>query len=234
MTDGPSAIDPLVAEGPLLPMETLRPLVSLQRMVLLDQPGPMMADLATGDVRRYENGPPVSVPMISNVVDFADIDRLQVQVLRDPRPTSVEMVLCSLWLADAEVAIEVCESPGRRLVVRTIDGDRVNEVTTVVGASMAIVVVFERTEADGRHRIGVQARNAEAMHWIDSSVELSRTTGATLTVGGPTTARTGLYGRSRMIPVQLEVAPHREPIDQVHRVVRGAKRAVGALRSRVG
>lgn len=234
MIDGPSAIDPLVAEGPLLPMETLRPLASLQRVVLLDRPGPMMADLETGDFRQYENGPPVSVPMVSNVVDFAAIDRLQVQVLRDPRPTSVEVTLLSLHLGDAGVTIDVRESPMQKMSLHMTDSAGHKEVTAPIGKSSAIVVVIERNAVEGQQHLTVQARNAESMSWTSVDADVSETGGTTLTVGGPTTAVDGMYGRSRMIPVQLEVTLHGEPIDQVRRVVQGARRAVGALRSRVG
>ena len=234
MIDGPSPIDPLVVEGPLLPVENLRPLVSLQRMVLLDQAGPLMADLATGDIRRYENGPPVSVPMVSNEIDFGDVERLQVQVLRDPRPTSVETILCSLWIADSDASFEVSEGVGQRLVVRTSVGGKTNEVTAAIGGSMAIVIVFEQHEVDGRYRVTIRARNADGMDWINDDVVVGEVTGTTLTVGGPTTTRNGLYGRTRMIPVQLDVVLRSEPVDQVRRAVRGAKRAAGALRSRVG
>ena len=226
MIDGTSSINPLVAEGPRLPVETLRPAPSLQRVLLLDQSQPRMADLASGDIRAWENGPPVSVPMVSAAFALDAFKRLQVQVLRDPRPTSVESVLFSLRCGST--VLDVVETTTSELLIRGSDGTTAHGP---IGDSAAIVVVL-RPEIEER-RVAVLARNAETLNGIDATVAMVSWEPATLTVGGPTIDKTGGHGRRRLIPVHLDVEPVLLPADQVRRAVSGARRVAGAVRDRV-
>lgn len=228
MTDGPSAIDPLVAEGPLAPVESLRPAPSLQRVLILDSPTPQMVDLAAGNVRPYENGPPVSVPMTSTRFDFAALTRLQVQVLRDPRPTSLDTTLLSLQLADAGVVVDVRETPDGTLRIDAPSGS----ASGPIGASPAVVVVVTRIATEQTHRLSVTARNAETMTHVEHELAVATTTNAMVTIGGPTSDITGQHGRRRTIPVHLETSVPVEPVDQMRRAVRGAKRVAGSIRAR--
>jgi len=228
VTDGPSAIDPLVAEGPRAPVDSLRPAVSQQRRLLFDGPTLMMVDLAAGNVRPYENGPPVSVPMSSAPFDLAMYDRLQVQLLRGPRPTSTSMTHLSLRLGRAERAIDVSETPDGELVVA--HGDVTER--GAIGQSPAIVVVIEHTKSEGGHEVAVSARNAETMDGPRLLVAAVLVDIASLTIGGPAFDVTGNRGIRRTTPVQIEVTAHREPVDQVRRVVGAARRAAGSLRDR--
>ncbi len=230
MIDGPSAIDPLVAAGPLAPVESLRPAPSLQRLVILDTPTPQMVDLEQGNVRPYENGPPVSIPIASTRFNLATLSRLQVQVLRDPRPSSVDSTLFSLHLAEAGQRVDIRETPQGKLVVD--DGQR-EPVIGPIGASLAIVVVAEISKVDDSHRLVISARNAETMDSLSHELQPSSLSRALVTIGGPTTEVTGARGRRRTIPVLIDTARAPEAADQVRRAVRGAKRVAGSIRNRV-
>lgn len=229
MNDAPSAIDPLVAEGPRAPVETLRPGISLERLLFLDEPGPMMADLATGDIRRYESGPPVSVPMVSDSFDLARIKRLQVQIIRDPRPSSTSHTLLSLDIVSADCAVQVRISATNRLELVTTGSCDVPVVSVPAGASPAFVIVVETAGA----QVTVSARNAETLDFSSLVVEPADLGNAVLTVGGPPATADGVLGRRRTVPVLVELAHHGEPVDQLRRAVRGARRAAGSIRSRV-
>lgn len=228
MIDGPSPIEPLLVEGPRAPMETLRPLVNLQRVLLLDGDMPFMVDLATGDIRQWENGPPLLVPCVSTPFELAAYVRIQAQVLRDPRPASVDLILLSIQLGTR--AIDVVETTRRRLEVRT-EGAPSALVSSAIGESLAIVIVIEPVHEDGVSEVRISARNAETAEAIETAVSVPMSI-ATLTIGGPSTAITGVYGRRRLIPANLEVARRVEPIDQFRRVARKARRVVGNLRAR--
>lgn len=231
MTDSPSAIDPLVAQGPLAPVESLRPAPSLQRVLILDTPTPHMIDLAGGNVRPYENGPPVSIPMTSTRFDLASIERLQVQVLRDPRPTSADTTLFSLHLGDGNRTIDVRETSNGKLV---IDVGEPDPMTTPIGESPAVVIVVTRSSTESTQHVTVSARNAETMEESSTTFDIATVSNAMVTIGGPTTEVAGRVGRRRTIPVQIHTAHTVEPVDQVRRVLRGAKRAAGSIRGRVG
>lgn len=230
MNDTPSAIDPLVAEGPRVPAETLRPGLNLQRVLLLAEPGPMMADLATGDIRRYESGPPVSVPMMSDTFDLGKLRRMQVQVTRDPRPSSVGQSLLSLDISSAHCIIDVRISSDDVLEVAASGEGAAAPATTQSGSSPAFVIVV--VQAGGK--VEVTARNAETLESISSTVELADLTSARVTICGPSTRATGRYGRRRSIPVHIDLQHHLEPVDQLRQAARRARTIAGAVRRRIG
>lgn len=227
MTERTDLLDPSLVEGPRRPTETLRPAVSAQRVLFLDGPEPQMADLATGDIRRWENGPPVSVPCTSSPVDLRSWEMIQFQVLRDPRPTSVDTTLLSLAVADE--SIDVIETVGGRLHIRArrrvlADGP--------IGGSPAVVVAF-RPSVDGETiTLGIRVRNAESAAGIDARHDVSSKDGV-FTIGGPSTALTGARGRRRLIPVHLEVARRAEPGDVVSQILGRGRRAAGVIRRRI-
>lgn len=190
-----------------------------------------MVDLAEGNVRPYENGPPVSVPMTTTGFDLGALKRLQIQVLRDPRPSSVNSTLLSLHLGDANRVIDVYETPDGQLV---IDVGEPDPITTPIGNSPAVVVVLEASSAGDTSQLMVSARNAETMNASGTDLNVRALTNAMITIGGPTTSVTGQYGRRRTIPVHIHAALAPEPVDQVRRVVRGAKRVAGTMRGKVG
>lgn len=226
VTDGASSINPLVAEGPRLPVETLRPAPSLQRVLLLDRAQPRMADLASGDIRAWENGPPVSVPMVSAAFALDAYKRLQVQVLRDPRPTSVESVLFSLRCGST--TLDIVETTTSELLIR---GSKGTVASGPIGGSPAVVIVL-RPDRE-RRVIDVVARNAETLTGMDATVAVTSWEPATLTIGGPSIDATARHGRRRLIPVHIEAEPVLDPADQVRRAVSGARRVAGAVRDRV-
>jgi hypothetical protein len=230
VNDAPSAIDPLVAEGPRVPVETLRPGLNLQRVLLLGEPGPMMADLATGDIRRYESGPPVSVPMVSDTFDLGKLHRMQVQVIRDPRPSPLGQSLLSLDIASAGCIVDVRISADNVLEVATSGEGAAAPARTKSGTSPAFVIVVE--QADGK--VEVAARNAETLESISSTVELADLTSASVTVCGPSVRATGCYGRRRSIPVHIDLQHHVEPADQLRQAARKARTIAGAVRRRIG
>lgn len=227
MNDAPSAIDPLVAEGPLAPVETLRPAPSLQRVLLLDDPGPAMVDLESGDIRRYESGPPVSVPMVSNVFDLSRVRRLQLQILQDPRPSSVSQTLASLDVRSAGLIVDVRATPAGLLEV-TSSGSLEQSTAGPLGSSPALVVVieFDRTS------VRVSARNADTLTSIRLDLEVGDGTAAALTVGGQSTRVTDTIGRRRTIPVLIELEHHSEPIDRVSRVLGRVRHVAGVMRDK--
>lgn len=226
MIDGPSPIEPLLVEGPRVPTETLRPLVSFQRILLLNGGPPSMVDLATGDIRRWENGPAVQVPCMSSPFELAAYTRIQTQVLRDPRPSPVDLVVCSLAIGD--LVVDVVETTSRQLEIRAGDPATVM-ASSPIGASSAIVIVIEPAMSQGVPEVRVSARNAETVEAIDTTVS-SPGLLATLTIGGPSTTVTGRYGRRRLIPASVDVVLPAEPIDQFRRVARKARSVVGNLR----
>lgn len=229
MTDGPTAIDPLVAEGPRAPVESLRPGLSLQRVLLFDPDGPMMADLATGDIRRYESGPPVSVPMVSDRFDLGSVGRLQLQLTRDPRPTSTAQTLVGLDVRSANSAVDVRILPTNLLEI--VGSGRASDVsiTASAGMSPAYVIVIEH---DG-DKVTVAVRNAETLDFTSVVVDVSDATDSVLSIGGPSDRSGGAPGRRRSVPVLIDVQKAPTPVDQLARVARGARRLAGVVRNRV-
>ena len=227
MIDSPTSIDPLVAEGPRTPLETLRPAVSLQRVLILDEPGPLMADLATGDIRRYESGPPVSVPMVSDVFDLGRVRRLQVQLIRDPRPSAVSQTLMSLDIESSGSSAEVRITADNTLLLLPTGGFGSTPIVGPAGESPAFVIVVEQTNG----LVTLSARNAETPDQISLECEPGDLS-SVMTIGGPSTRASGEFGRRRSIPVHIEMQQHGEPVDQLHRVVRGARRVAGSIRDK--
>jgi hypothetical protein len=225
--DSPTSIDPLVAEGPRTPLETLRPAVSLQRVLILDEPGPLMADLATGDIRRYESGPPVSVPMVSEVFDLGRVRRLQVQLIRDPRPSAVSQTLISLDIESSGSSAEVRITADNTLLLLPTGGFGSTLIVGPAGESPAFVIVVEQTNG----LVTLSARNAETPDQISLECEPGDLS-SVMTIGGPSTRASGEFGRRRSIPVHIEMQQHGEPVDQLHRVVRGARRVAGSIRDK--
>jgi hypothetical protein len=213
-------------------METLRPAANLQRVLLLHRPGPQMADLDSGDVRRFENGAPISVPMVSTRFDLGAIGRLQIQVLRDPRPTSTSTTLVSIHLEAAKITIDVAESPSGQLLISSSGGREPRRVSGPIGRSPAIVVVIEPDEQDAA--VSVTARNAETMESLEMRTSVSSFAETLVTVGGPTTEAAGTFGRRRLIPVHIELTAPVGPVDQLQRGLRLARRIASSARNRAG
>ena len=229
MKNGPTAIDPLVAEGPSAPVETLRPGLSLQRVVLFEEDGPFMADLATGDIRRYESGPPVSVPMVSDRFDLRSVGRLQIQLTRDPRPTSLAQTLIGIDIGSAESSVDVRILPSNFLEIVGSGLASSESVSTAAGSSPAFVVVIQLDD----EKLTVSARNAETLDFTSLSIEVASGANSVLSIGGPS-HRSGLpAGRRRSVPVQIDVQRPPTPVDQLARAARGARRLAGAVRNRV-
>jgi len=226
--DRPGSIDPLVAEGPRSPVNSLRPGVSQQRTLMLDGPTPMMLDLAEGNIRPYENGRPVSVPMSSTPFDLSIFDRIQVQLMRGPSPTSKATTHFSVQIGQGDRVIEVRETRDGLL---EITDDRTS-ASGAIGTSPALVVLIETRTPGQDPEVVVSARNAETLDGPSLAVTVPSVDDARFTVGGSTYERTGSRGLRRSMLVQIDVVPHREPVDQVRRVVGAAKRAAGSLRDR--
>ncbi len=224
MNDGPSAVSPLLAEGPRQPVPSLRPAVSEQRVLLLDRVEPQMVDLVAGNIRRWENGPPVSLPLVSGPVDLAAFRRLQFQILRDPRQTSVDTILASLALGGI-CTVDVIARVGGRISISsgnaTVEGP--------IGGSPAIVIGFEVRE----DKLHIDARNAETTETIEL-VSAAVGSPGTFTLGGPSTNVTGMHGRRRMSPVHIDVTRTPEPVDDVRRTLRRLRSLVRSARTGIG
>lgn len=229
MIDGPSEIDPLVAEGPRAPVETLRPGLSLERVLLLDEGRPLMADLATGDIRPYESGPPVSVPMWSDHFDLSTIGRLQVQVTRDPRPASVSQTLLAVDVSSAQSAVDVRLTPSNVLEICGSGKAQDHRLELPAGGSPAFVIAVDSAD----ETVTVSVRNAETLDFTSVSFDAADTSRTVVTVGGPSQRSGSASGRRRSVPVLIEIHPARVPVDHFRRALRGARRIGGALRQRV-
>lgn len=221
MIDGPSAIDPLVTEGPTQPGISLRPAVSEQRVLVLDGGPARMVDLAAGNIRAWENGPPVSIPCVSAPFDLSDYGRLQVQVLRDPRPTSVDVTLLSLEMGQRSV--DVIELASGGLSIATPD----TSVDGPAGQSPAIVILLEPSD----EQCCITVRNAESPSGFEATVPLP-SGAATLTIGGPSAHLGAPIGRRRLVPVLIDAVPVATAPDQVRRVAGRVRRAAASLRDR--
>jgi len=222
MTDNPGWLDPSLAAGPRRPQEVLRPLINEQRILLLDGPFPEMIDLATGDIRRWENGPPLALPCVSAPFALGQYRRIMVQVLRDPRPASTDLVLVSLAVADRSV--DVVERQGGVLSI-TQDGVSVDGP---IGGSAAIVTEFGIGE-DGT--VDVSVRNAESTDGHNATARFGAGR-ATLTLGGPSTHLTGVVGRRRPSSLHIEASRRPEPVDQIARAARLVRRAARTIQGR--
>ena len=229
MIDGPTAIDPLVAEGPPLPVETLRPGLSLQRVLLLDESGLLMADLATGDIRRYESGPPVSVPMVSDRFDLGSAGRIQIQITRDPRPTSVAQPLFGIDIHSARSAVDVRILPSNSLEIAGSGRALPASVTAPAGGSPAFVIVVEYAN----EQMTVSVRNAETLDFTSLTIDVADPSDSVVSIGGPSDRSGSTVGRRRSVPVLIDVQKQSTPADHVTRVVSGVRRLVGAARQRV-
>jgi hypothetical protein len=188
-----------------------------------------MADLATGDIRRYESGPPVSVPMVSDTFDLGRVRRVQVQIGRDLRPSPVSQTLLSLDVVSASCVVDVRITAQSQLEIVASNGT-VPRATRPAGSSPAFVIVLEHANGS----VSVAARNAETLDAISMTLDPADLSAAVVTVGGPSVRTTGRYGRRRSIPVLIDLEHHLEPADQLRRAARKARAVAGAVRRRIG
>lgn len=207
-------LDPQLEAGPRVPTDVLRPLESEQRILCLDGPEPMMIDLAQGNIRRWENGPPLSIPCVSTPFDLDDYQSILVQVQRDPRPTSVDLTLLSLEV-DGKL-IDVVENADSTLEIRA-EGE---SILHPIGSSLAVVVTLHPSADE----LIIRARNAESLEGAELAVSWG-TGVSTLTIGGTSAHVTGHHGRRRLIPAFVDVQRRRAPVDQVQRARNIAERA---------
>lgn len=230
MIDGPSRIDPLVGAGPRTPVNTFRPGVDPQRVLILDGPEPLMADLATGDIRRFETGPSIRLPMVSTPFDLRRVKLLLVQTNLDGQALENRGTLFSLALAREVITVE---ATSEQLRLTTPTGD---VLSGPIGDSPAIVFQLDREGAD----FVVSARNADTTERIEFRypIDEQQPSTATLTVGGPSSTITGTHGRSRQAPVLIHftrTAPvdRNGPKENVQRAVNGARRVAGKAKRRI-
>ena len=225
MIDPPGSIDPLLAQAPRAPSEVLRPLASEQRVLLLDGAEPQMVDLTVGNVRRWENGPPLQVPFVSTPFDLWDYTSIEVQVLRDPRPTSVDLTLLSIEIAGE--AFDVVDCLNRTIEIR---GRNKTVVAKSAGSNAVVITLKPQPETES---LQVVARDAALPGGFELEAAVPSSL-AVLTVGGPSTSVTGSYGRRRLIPAHVVVQRRPEPVDPRERAVRLAGRVARAARNRIG
>jgi len=219
------SIDPARIEGPRVPVDTVRPVVSEQRVLLLDGAQPEMLDLAAGEVRPWENGPPITVPCESAPFQIADFALLQIQLVRDLRSASTDLTLLSLVVGDQ--TIEVSDRSDGQLVVAGPD----QSAERPIGTSPAIVITIEPLLAEGDFVATVSARNAENAESCSLTVPLPNEL-ATITIGGPSTTATGRFGRRRPSAVHIVARRHETPTHIARRVVGRARREASSLLDR--
>ena len=223
--DGASEIDPLVAEGPPLPVKNFRPAIKQRRVLIIEDGALLMADLASGRIGPWQNGPELTVPMVSLPFSLAGMALLQVQVLRDTYKTAAESTLASI--TDGSVVIDVVETVAGKLVIRSATGEL---ASCPIGESLAVVVDISPVgDADLR----VSARNAETLTAILTDVAMANRDALELTVGGPTTNGSMAAGRSRQIPAHLDMVASAVPVTGIRRAATGVRSKVGALKRRV-
>lgn len=224
MTDGPSRIDPLVGAGPRTAVSTFRPGTDPQRVLILDGDEPLMADLASGDIRRFESGPSLALPMVSTPFDLSTTQLLLVQINLDVQELAGRSTLFSLALDHGAITVD---EVGDELHLTSPTGD---VVTGPKGDSPAIVFQIDRMGSD----LVVSVRNAETLQRVEFSQPIDEATRMTavLTAGGPSSALTGRYGRRRQAPVLVHFA-RVEAVDNVQRAVNGARRAAGKVKRRI-
>lgn len=225
MNSRPVQLNPQLVAGPSQPVSTVRPSVSQQRVLLLDDGRPEMLDLVDGEIRPWENGPPITIPVLSTPFRLTDYSHIQVQLFRDLRSTSVDRVLFSV--AMGEQSIDVIESQQLELVV---DGPS-RSATSAIGASPAVVVTIKPVSSETGTRLVVSARNAET----DMSCEITELLVgefATLTIGGPTTALSGRSGRLRPSAVHIHTQPRTDAASLAKRVATRARREASSILQR--
>lgn len=214
--DGASEIDPLVASGPRLPVKNLRPAIKSQRVLIVEDATLLMADMETGRIGPWENGPQIAVPMVSLAFSLDGLSLLQVQVLRDGHPTASDTTLVSV--KSGSRVVDVVETTQGELVVRS---DSQTLAAGPVGESPAVVVdISPIAQTDLR----VSVRNAETLTATNAEVSLPSRDSLVLTVGGP---------RPRQMPAHVDVVKAAAPVTGVRRAASGARSKVGALKRRV-
>ena len=198
-------------------------------MLLLDESGLLMADLATGDIRRYESGPPVSVPMVSDRFDLGSAGRIQIQITRDPRPTSTAQPLIGIDINSAGTAVDVRILPSN--LIEIVGSGRASpaSVTAPAGGSPAFVMVVEYTN----EQMTVSVRNADTLDSTSLIIDVADPSNSVVTIGGPSDRSGSAMGRRRSVPVLIDVQKPPTTVDQVTRLVSGIRRLVSAARQRV-
>ncbi len=219
MIQGQRSIDPRFEPGPPVPVDVLRPLISEQRILVLDGAAPMMVDLAGGDIRRWENGPPLSVPSVSSPFVLGAYEMILVQVQRDPRPATTDLVLLSVEAGGS--CIDVIECSNGQLAIR----GQGQSFHGPIGGSMAVVVSLHPTSEQG---LVVKARNAESSDGFELQAELASPV-ATLTIGGPSAHVTGSFGRRRLIPAFVDAHVRKPKVDSRQRALTFTKRLTNKL-----
>ena len=220
------AIDPRLGEGPRIPSSTIRPARSEQRVLLLDGAVPEMLDLTAGNIRPWENGPPITVPCESTPFSLAEFSLVQVQLVRDLRAASVDRTLLALVVQDA--MIEIVDRTDDMLVIAGPE----ESVEMPIGLSPAIVVDLRPSITEAGLDLVVSARNAESPNSESMHVAVPNAE-ATLTIGGPSTAVTGRFGRRRPSAVHIVTRRHDAPAPAapplLRRVAGRARREVSSI-----
>lgn len=219
------ALDPSLADGPLTPTPVSRPLVSEQRVLLLNGPRPEMFDLTAGDVRPWENGPPITVPCESLPFALSRFSYLQIQLVRDLRASSTDLHLLSLSVGDS--LVEVLDQRSGELALRGPGG----QVTQPRGSSPAIVIGFRPTPRESGLEILVTVRNADSESSCSMTFSLPDAA-AVLTIGGPSVATTGQYGRRRPSAVHIQAQNHLEAAGMARRVAGRLRREANSVLGR--
>ena len=226
MSSRPVYLDPSLAVGPTSPVSTVRPVVSEQRVLLLDGERPEMVDLAAGEIRPWENGPPITIPCESTPFSLADFTQVQVQLFRDLRSASTDQCLFTLVAGDA--VITVSESVGGQLMIA---GPR-NSAERPIGSSPAIVVTMRPTPQEHGLRVEFSARNAETQEPCTITETLAVDAMATLTIGGPSAELTGRSGRKRPSSVHVHAERRMDAATTVKRVAGRARREASSIMQR--
>lgn len=220
-------LDPRLVAGPRTAVSTVRPVVSEQRVLLLDGGRPEMFDLVTGEIRPWENGPPITIPCGSVPFQLADYSHLHVQLFRDLRTASTDRALVSLVVGSDEVLVS--ESVEKSLILagpqQMADGP--------IGESPAVVVSFEPTPTDEGLSVVISARNAEGQESC-TITEMMPTELATLTIGGPSTMLGGPSGRRRPSAVHIHAQRRVGAASFVKRVASRARREASSILDRRG
>lgn len=220
-----AGLDPRLVAGPRTPRSTVRPVVSEQRVLLLDGERPEMLDLVSGETRPWENGPPITVPCNSTPFRLSNYEQVQVQLFRDLRTSPTALVLASLALGDAE--IRVTESVEACLAIA---GPK-HVAEGPIGESPAVVVSINPTTTGEGLRVVVSARNAEGQESY-TITEMLADDLATLTVGGPSTRLGGRSGRRRPSAVHVHAKRRVDAASVIKRVATRARREASSILDR--
>ena len=221
-------LDPSLVAGPRAPGATCRPVTGEQRVLLLDGDLPEMLDLTAGNIRSWENGPPITIPCESTPFRLGDFQLIQVQLFRDLRSSSTDQ--CLFTLALGTNSIEVTE---RSAGVLAVTGPSKSE-DVPVGLSPAIVVAIRPLLENDRITVEVVARNAEGN---DSCTIIERALPddlALLTIGGPSAALTGKHGRRRPSAVHVHTQRRSEASTVVKRLAARTRREASSILLRRG